>query len=343
MLGPVAGRVRAEQRRALRTVEHGFRHGTRVVGDGERREGERERRRRPGAEGECVVPARGQLIECRVAAVVHELHDVAMRPVEHPGRVVGGDVHVVAEEVGDRDVQLEALLVAEQRVHAVDDGWTVGSHVVERIAEPACDAQAVEQRLPSDDRAQQPRRLHPRRPTLATLEQALDVALVHPHPLQRLLRSVAGDRRGEEHAVDPAGRRPRHDVDDDLRPHLFAAGRVGVPELGLLLELLQQPPVLRCRVGRREVVLGLVALVGDGRRHQPLELHRHAMHVDGERHAAVADEGEAQLTDRRRWWGRRPFGHHRRLRGHVGHGDLLILDANRRRPLDHRSPLASSR
>ena len=147
---PVIG-VRVEKRVPLRAVERRLRDGRGVVGDRHWREGAGERRGGAGAERQGVVPTRRQLVQRRIATIVHELHHVAVGPVQHPRRIIGRDVHVVAEEVGDRDVQLEALVGAEQRLDTGDDRRSVGAHVA--AARRGASARSASRRAPVCARA----------------------------------------------------------------------------------------------------------------------------------------------------------------------------------------------
>ena len=116
------------------------------------------------------------------------------------------------------------------------------------------------------------------------VEQLPEVALRDPEVPDRLLRVVAVERAREADAVDPAGRRAGDDVHADLDPVRVAS--VG----GGLLERVEQVCVHPGRPGRPG------AREAHGRAgHELLDLARDAAHVDRERHAAVADDGQSRL------------------------------------------------
>ena len=202
----------------------------------------------------------------------------------------GWDAPVVAVEVRERDEQLERVPLGHQR-----PAFPALVHRLERAVDPP------NIRLPSSGGlvlssgavAAQTRNFGRTRNGIQRPGLAMS-CLMSPDSIQTsaqlVLRQVVRQRLGEHDAVDAAGRRARDHVHHDARAD---AGLVVLAVSSS--RSAQRPPVgvLGFRLLERVVVR--VLLVGPRRGHQLLDLLRHAVHVDGERDAAVTDERESQL------------------------------------------------
>gem|GEM_PF-6883330 len=260
------------------------RQGRPEVAAGQRRERAGEGGGRPGRERQRPVVPFAELVELVVEA---EAHHVAVGPVVHDP-VADRDVAAVALQVGQRDHQLDRLVPRHQRrpLDTRSGAVHLGERVVQQPAHLVAPQrrphpQRMGHRLQAEQREPQPRRQPPREP-----QQLADVAVLEPQVAQRVLRGVPGDRLGQVDPVDPAGRGPRHDVDDHPRPHLVAVVQLPQP---LPVEMLRGPLLER---------VALLVLPERQRREQQLvDLLGDPVHVDRQRDTAVADEGEADLLD----------------------------------------------
>ena len=251
----------------------------RLEADG--REDAGDRGGRPRGEGERAV---GVVVEVVAAVVAAEAEgqEVPVAPVVDRIRVGIGHLAPVAVEVGHRHEELELVPVGQQRRQR-GGRRAVLVHPVEGVVDPPGHQVAAErrflQRVQRDPDAFQ----HARRQPSRRCEQAVDVATLEPEIAELVLRQVVRQRLRETHAVDPAGRGAGDHVDDDARPEVLAVSQ---------RQFFEQPPVdALARRGRLAV-----ARLEQGRAlDDPVELLRHAVHVDRERRASVADQRQAEL------------------------------------------------
>ena len=220
-------------------------------------------------------------IELVDAVAEAEREHVPVRPLADQLRVGDRDVAAVAVEVGHRDEQLERVRRRHQRLECgrLRAGLV---HVTKRHEHPLRDRVALEQRL-LDGAGEKQRHLQERRQPAGTAQQHLDVATVEPEVAQRVLRPVVRKRLREVDAVDPTGRRPGDDVDDDTRAD---AGGVATGELRQQLAV---HPLARRRRG--------APAIGERRGlDEALQLFRRPVHVDRERRSAIEDDREPELA-----------------------------------------------
>ena len=191
--------------------------------------------------------------------------------------VGGGD-----EELAARGRAAPATAGCSCRFISVRASW-----IQRNIGSPASGGRALPNGRPTASRSGR------RKPWKRPPEQAVDVALLQPEVAQAVLRQVVGQGLGEEDAVDAAGGGAGDRVDEHAR-HARPRARSGR----------RGPRSTRRADARRQLVRRHVGLQGARGEHEVVQLAGDAVHVDGERDAAVADQAEPQLAGRRR----RPVG-----------------------------------
>jgi len=314
--GPVLVVVVAEALRRVAGVE-GPRHPVTgelagEAGQADRLERAREARRGPRGERQRPGGAGAEGPRVGLGAERDGLRVVAF-PVACPAGA-GGHHHLEAVQVRRRHEQLQRHAVAQQVASRAARRRCV--HTGERVVQQAGQAVAPQRRHGLVHVREQPQRRQDRAGAQATdgrcVQERTQVALLHPQPAQTVLAAVAGQRLGQEHAVDPTRRGARDHVDRHRQPP--GARRAGgqlvqhrvVGVLGVVPVDAGSERVGVLGAGRDRVV------VGPGRADQLVQLLGHAVHVDRERHPAVADQRQSQLG----------------LRSHVGH----LTTASRRTP-----------
>ena len=151
---------------------------------------------------------------------------------------------------------------------------------------------AVFHRAP-DERQQ--KKFAPRAGARFRRQQHRDVGILQPQVAQRIHRQIVAERARQHGAVDAAGGRAGDDIDDHAQFDLAAdlAQQLEIDRLGIVFRIVD--------VGVIEIIcLAALAAIRDGvkRRGTPHQLEdflADAVHVDGERNAAEADERDAKF------------------------------------------------
>jgi hypothetical protein len=292
-------RIRSEVRRKI--VERRPRSGE-LLGKGRGVDGlkpERQARRRSRGQCEGVVVGR---IEVVFPVPVAKLEEVAMLALDQNARFGQRQLSAVAAVVGNRDRELEQMIVGHQGLET----RLLRVHFVERFVDPPRHLVPVEERLGASRGGHDPEeelgsgvlvrnafagRDHaleqlldePLAPELGPPDDLAEVAVLEPEVAKLVLAEVVGQGLRKEDPVDSARRATGDRVDYD--PRACSA---------LLGDCVEQVPVgllalLRCS--------GIRLIPRHGRPNGSVDLLCDSMHVDRKRDAAVADKPQAQLSD----------------------------------------------
>ena len=257
------------------------------------RERARERGRRPRREREPAVVGAREVVGAVAPA---EPQDMPVRAVVHQRRVADHELTVVACEVRGGHEQLELVVVGHER-RELGRPRSPRVHGFQCLVEPARHRVAVQRRSRARDQQQAECSCSPRDPGRAAQELG-DVAALDPDVAQLLLGPVVRQRLCQIDAVDAARGRAGDDIDHHARAHAM---------LVVLLYEAEQPPIHALR--RRVVVRTESSVLERRRLHQAMQLLGHAVHVDGERDAAVQHDGEPDFAHSSRLEPLRHHGH----------------------------------
>ena len=206
-----------------------------------------------------------------------------VRAVVHQRRVADHELAVVAREVRGGDEQLELVVFGHER-REPGRPRRARVHGVQRLVEPARHRVAVQRRSRARDQQQAEGPCPPRDPGRAAQELG-DVAALDPDVAQLVLGPIVRERLRQVDAVDAARGRAGDDIDDHARAHAM---------LVALAHEAEQFPIHA--LGRRVVVRTESLILERRRLHQAVQLLGRAVHVDGERDAAVQHDGEPDLA-----------------------------------------------
>ena len=296
-----------------------FHHDLVHFHDAGRREGARERRGRARGEGEsrCIVEAEVALDVAVRVPTVGKVQYVVVVALMDERRIVNLNELVVAVIIGERDIKIERLAGGEQRgvgalrrahgCHRVVH--QAGHHApVERWLEPA---RAYEQgKLPAhlhvrdraetagpgnrpEERLEEP--LAPGPGARVGRKQDRDIGILEPEVAQCIHRQVVAHGAREHGTVDTARGCAGDDIDDraQLDGAADLAQQIEIDLLGVVLGIVaidaveercfRPPGAVRDRMQRARGAHQLEDFLGD------------AVHVDGERNTAEANERYAEF------------------------------------------------
>ena len=249
-------------------------------------------------------------------APVGKAQNMAVLAVAHEGRIVNRDMLLESVEIGERDKKVEGQIGRHQRgtgmiglAHRFQSGQQLAQQMlaVKRRLEPArtgeqrqlvedfriAEHQAAEARARSQPQNGPHIGLAPGIGTFLGIEQARDIGFVEPEIAEMVDAQVMGQRTAEDDAVDSAGRCAGDYVDHDSQIDMFAQFLKQF-EIGMLAVVFGIAGA--DIVGKAPRGPGLTLwqyMVGSRSPHEFEDLLHHAMHIDGERDAAEADQGEA--------------------------------------------------
>ncbi len=134
-----------------------------------------------------------------------------------------------------------------------------------------------------------------RRARASGASRTLDVAVVEPEIAQAVCRQIVAQGTRQHRAVDAARGRAGNDIDDDAQIDDAAdlAQQLEVDRLGVVLGAATWDGIEKRGTGTGRTIRDVVQRRGGA--HELQDLLADAMHVDGERNAAKADESNAEL------------------------------------------------
>ena len=177
-----------------------------------------------------------------------------------------------AREAEARERRFEPPAANQVRHLALDLGLRFGGHRIGQIAAG-----------PAEQPGGEGLRPHLRKPPFETgcgVDQFVDIGQFEPQVGQRFERLARMDRLREEHGIDPARAGPAHDIGEHAQAQVLFVG-----------DPFEQRAIDRFHPAARGPLRVEIA-TGAG---QLPQLARHAMHIDGQAHSAVADQRYPQF------------------------------------------------
>ena len=273
----------------------------------DRRERTGKARGGPGGEGQGRhvaeigrVPDRGGT---RMFLVVVKTQQLAVRHVGvRAAAGAAGNHRLVTVHVGGRDEQVQAFIRPDER--RLDR-----LHLFQRRMEQVTHQIAVEHRRlrvpaqPGDRLGELGQHLPPPPgEESVTGEQDRHVAFVKPELPETIQRTSPGQATGQADPVDAAGRGTRDDVQHHGERIALVGQRVERGEIGLLTVVIR-PALHLGRTGEPALRIKIRLRIGVIERscgaHELVKLLGHAVHVDGQRDTAVADQPQPDLLNER--------------------------------------------
>ena len=177
-----------------------------------------------------------------------------------------------AREAEARERRFEPPAANQVRHLAFDLGLRFGGHRIGQIAAG-----------PAEQPGGEGLRPHLRKPPFEArcrVDQFVDIGQFEPQVGQRFERLARMDRLREEHGIDPARARAAHDIGEHAQAQVMFVG----------------DPLEQRAIDRFHAAAGgpLRVEIATGAGQLP-QLARHAMHIDGQAHSAVADQRYPQF------------------------------------------------